>query len=574
LLDARILRKMPLHFQTAHRRRQEEEGVHISVTRVAIISLVMALAACQTASPAPRPTVEPNLPATTRATQLSAPAACENRFVEHTLPFITGGRIREIATYISNGAGLAVNDLDGDGNFDLVFASIDGPAKILWNEGRFSFVPADLDAPFTRAAATVDVDADGRLDVVLTQREGSVLFFRNLGERRFERAELPGVVNPAYSMAWADLNNDSRLDLVTAAYDIELKQKQLPQAEQAGVYVYLNTGSGFKPSRLSDRAEALAIGLLDLNNDGRRDVWVGNDFQLQDGIWLQGTDGAWQPARPFATTSHSTMSIDWGDLDNDGRIALFTTDMNPSDTSPAVLAEWLPMIQATQEQREPDDRQITQNVLLQRGGDNVWRNEAPQRGIDATGWSWAGRFGDLDRDGYLDLYVVNGMIASNLFKHLPNGELVERNRAFHNAQRGRFQPAQSWGLDSQGSGRGMQMADLDGDGDLDIVINNLRAPAQVFENKLCGGENVLVDLRWPASGNTRAIGATLLLHTSAGVFQREVRATSGYISGEPARVHFGIPKGATILFMDVIWPDGKASRVEKINSQTLIEVTR
>jgi hypothetical protein len=102
----------------------------------------------------------------------------------------------------------------------------------------------------------------------------------------------------------------------------------------------------------------------------------------------------------------------------------------------------------------------------------------------------------------------------------------------------------------------------------------LRAPAQVFENKLCGGENVLVDLRWPASGNTRAIGATLLLHTSAGVFQREVRATSGYISGEPARVHFGIPKGATILFMDVIWPDGKASRVEKINSQTLIEVTR
>ncbi len=546
----------------------------IPASRVTLILLMATLAACQPSAPATRPAISPDTPATMKATALKAPATCENRFVEHTLPFISGGRIREIATYISNGAGLAVNDLDGDGDLDLAFASIDGPAKILWNEGDFNFVPTDLDAPFTRAAATVDVDADGRLDVVLTQREGSVLYFRNLGERRFEPAELPGVVNPAYSMAWADLNDDGRLDLVTAAYDIELKQKQLPSAEQAGVYVYLNTGDGFKATRLGDRAEALAIGLLDLNNDGRRDVWVGNDFQLQDGIWLQQADGAWQPAHPFATTSHSTMSIDWGDLDNDGRIALYTTDMNPADVSPAVLAEWLPMIQATQEQREPDDRQITQNVLLQRGADNVWRNEAPQRGVDASGWSWAGRFGDLDRDGFLDLYIVNGMIASNLFGHLPNDELIERNRAYRNSQRGRFQPAQGWGLDSQSSGRGMQMADLDGDGDLDIVINNLRAPAQVFENKLCGGQNTLVDLNWPKSANPRAIGATLLLHTSAGVFQRDVRATSGYISGEPARVHFGIPKDATIQHLDVIWPDGKVSRVDKLDLQTLIEVTR
>lgn len=546
----------------------------ILASRAMFIFLMMALAACQTVSPATRPAITPNTPATTRATALNPPATCENRFVEHSLPFITGGRVRDLATYISNGAGLAVNDLDGDGDLDLVFASIDGPAKVLWNQGNLNFVPETLDTPFTRMAATVDADADGRSDIVLTQREGDVLYFRNLGERRFERAELTGVVNPAYSMTWADLNNDGRLDLVTGAYDIELKQAQSKLAEQAGVYAYLKHDDGYAATRLTDRAEALAIGVLDLNNDGRRDVWVANDFQLQDGIWLQQPDGVWQPARPFATTSHSTMSIDWGDLDNDGRIALFTTDMNPPDTSPAVLAEWLPMIQATQEQREPDDRQIAQNVLLQRGADNVWRNEAPQRNVDATGWSWAGRLGDLDRDGYLDLYVVNGMIASNLFKHLPNGELIERNKAFRNSQRGLFQPAQSWGLDSQSSGRGMQMADLDGDGDLDIVINNLRAPAQLFENRLCGGSSVLVDLNWPNAGNTRAIGATLLLHTSAGVFQRDVRSTSGYLSGETSRVHFGVPEDAAIQYLDVIWPDGKASRIETIAPQTLTEVTR
>jgi hypothetical protein len=549
--------------------------MQIRPLRIATLGLMAALAACQGSAPATaRPTLTPNTPATTRATPLSAPVLCENRFVKHTLPFITGGRIRDINTYISNGAGLAVNDLDGDGDLDLTFASIDGPAKILWNEGAFAFTPAELDTPFTRAAATVDVDGDGRLDIVLTQREGGVLYFRNLGQRHFAKSELRGVTHPAYSMAWGDLNNDGLLDLVTGAYDIELKQAQSPLAQQAGAYVYLNSGNGFTATRLTDRAEALAIGLIDLNNDGRRDVWVANDFQLQDGIWLQQPDGTWQPARPFATTAHSSMSIDWGDLDNNGRTALFSTDMNPPDTSPAVLAEWLPMMQATQEQREPDDRQIAQNVLLQRGVDNVWRNEAPQRGVDASGWSWAGRFGDLDRDGFLDLYIVNGMIAGNLFKHLPNGELVERNKAFRNTQRGAFQPATSWGLDSPSSGRGMQMADLDGDGDLDIVINNLRAPAQVFENKLCGGQSVLVDLKWENSSNPRAIGATLALHTSAGVFQRDVRATSGYISGEPARVHFGIPKDATMEHLDVIWPDGAVSRIDKIDLQTLIEVTR
>jgi hypothetical protein len=106
------------------------------------------------------------------------------------------------------------------------------------------------------------------------------------------------------------------------------------------------------------------------------------------------------------------------------------------------------------------------------------------------------------------------------------------------------------------------------------VINNLRAPAQVFENKLCGGANVLVDLQWPQSGNTAAIGAALQLHTSAGVFGRDVRATSGYLSGEPARVHFGLPKGATIQHLDVVWPDGAVSRIEHVDSQTLLEVTR
>ena len=118
------------------------------------------------------------------------------------------------------------------------------------------------------------------------------------------------------------------------------------------------------------------------------------------------------------------------------------------------------------------------------------------------------------------------------------------------------------------------MADLDNDGDLDIVVNNLRGPAQLFENRLCGGAGLLVDLAWPASRNTHALGATLTLYTSAGALTREVRSSTGYLSGAAPRVHFGLPAGTTIERLEVRWPDGAVSSVEGLAAQTLVTVTR
>jgi hypothetical protein len=118
------------------------------------------------------------------------------------------------------------------------------------------------------------------------------------------------------------------------------------------------------------------------------------------------------------------------------------------------------------------------------------------------------------------------------------------------------------------------MADMDGDGDLDVVVNNLRGPAQLFENRLCGGDALLVDVRWPGSGNTHAIGAELELHTSAGVLRRDVRAASGYLTGDPARVHFGLPRGAMLQRLVVRFPDGARATLDAPQPNTLIEVTR
>jgi hypothetical protein len=267
------------------------------------------------------------------------------------------------------------------------------------------------------------------------------------------------------------------------------------------------------------------------------------------------------------------MSIDWGDIANDGHTAFFTTDMNPGDVSTSVIAAWLPVMSMMEEQRIKDDPQIMANVLQVRSGDG-WRNEAARRGVDATGWSWSGKFGDLDNDGFLDLYVVNGMIAENMFAHLPGAELVEQNRAFRNYGDGRFRPAPEWGLGSTASGRGMIMADMDADGDLDIVVNNLREVAQLFENRTCGGSGLEVDVVWSESPNTYAIGAELELHTSMGVLRRDIRTASGYLSGDAPRVHFGFPTDTRLERLVIRFPDRAVVEVTQPMPQTMLQVTR
>ena len=167
--------------------------------------------------------------------------------------------------------------------------------------------------------------------------------------------------------------------------------------------------------------------------------------------------------------------------------------------------------------------------------------------------------GDLNQDGFPNLYVVNGMMARELFSHLPDDELVEENQVYRNEDGQRFAPAPEWGLNSGAGGRGMSLADLDNDGDLDVLINNLRAPAQMFENQLCTGQSLLVDLRQSGLGNTCALSSEVILHTSTGVYRSRVQAAGGYLSGRNALLLFGLPEGSRIDSLEIHWSDGQIS---------------
>lgn len=507
---------------------------------------------------------------------LQEPTVCSGRFVTHPLDHTTTNQYEPVDMYDSNGAGVALNDLDNDGDNDIVLANLAGNNAIFWNEGGLQWRREELSHGASRAVAIVDVDGDGWRDIVFTTRVGTLSFWQNAGDGTFTQGLLTGIGEKAYAMAWADLDDDGDLDVVTGSYDTAL-EKELRDAfmfgDGAGVFVFTNQGDGtFTSERLAEKSQALAIQLLDLNADGRNDILIGNDFvSVRDFAWLQ-TETGWEASEPFATTTENTMSFDVGDVDNDGSAELFATDMHPYAIEQE--ADYMPLMEKMMASHTPveGDPQVMANVL-QVKGESGFADSAETRGISATGWSWSTKFGDLNNDGWLDIYSVNGMISFESFGYLPNNELVEENQALRNNGTGHFEPAPQWNLNQTASGRGMSMADLDGDGDLDIVVNNLLSSAVLLENQLCEGSALLIDLRQSNRSNPFAIGTKVTLQTSIGELTRDVRVMSGYLSGDPSQLHFGLPDDADIDQLIIEWPDGNTTNISNIepNQHLLIE---
>lgn len=556
------------NFKTNGCRRDEIHLVRLKLHFVLLITVALLLGS-QSSPSVTGPVQVETLALTQNLT------TCSGAFIAHDLDHISsvpgGARVR---MFEANGGGVGINDLDNDGDLDIVLANHAGMNTILWNEGQLNFRTETMPHGDSRAITLVDVDGDTRLDIIVSRTNRAPTYWHNDGDAQFSQQFLSGVGKPLYAINWADLDRDGDLDLVGATYDASLLTdygQDFLTSGNAGVYYYENRDGNFHLNTLATTAQALALALLDLNQDGRLDIWVGNDFALPDYTWYW-TETGWQPGNVPASMSYSTMSLDFGDVNNDGENEIFSSDMKPiavdSDGGTA-LQTIIDGINA--EPLPAGDTQITANVLQSVDRLNVWAEIGP---IDATGWSWSGKFGDLDQDGFLDLYVVNGFIEISTFAQLPDHELVETNQVFRNRGDGQFELMPDWGLGSLRSGRGMSMADLDDDGDLDIVINNLRSAAQLFENQLCEGHSLQIDLSWPDSSNTQAIGARLTLSTDRGTYYREVKAVSGYISGDPSRIHFGFPNDEHPQQLQIEWPDGAVSTFGELTPNTRLIILR
>ena len=545
----------------------------------ALIGAVVVLTGCVS--------VQPGGPGTSLVVESQALAVdsrqCTDSFVAHRLGHVTRSDPKRIGLYQSNGAGVALADLNEDGWIDIVLAGQNAPTTLLWNQGGLSFQSESLDADGSRAVNAVDADGDGRLDLVFTHSGAPPSFWRAGGNPKqpdFTRVAKQDFINRQFPfvMAWGDLDYDGDLDMVGGAYDRELNSLGLGSIFAGnpvggGVYLYTNEGGALKAFLLFNSSEALAILLTDLDADGRQDILIGNDFSPPDVAILNKPEG-WIDAFPFERITTNTMGFAEGDIDNDGRFEIIATDMKPYLADPI----WQPELEGRDSIPSDDEAQILANTLQSRrsSGVSAFSDRGREAGVDATGWSWSVQFGDLDNDGAVDIYVVNGMFDDTLFAHLPGNELIQENQAFRNDGTGHFVPAPKWGLGATESGRGMSFADLDNDGDLDVVVNNLAKPSVLFENRLCVGNALEVTLHWEGFPNRRAIGAQLRLYTTQGILHRKMRLSSGYLSSLPARVHFGLGQATSsdLQQLEVIWPDGLISRIDQPPLGTLLQVRR
>ena len=535
-----------------------------------LLALALTLVAAQTAL-----ALRVYAPVALESAPLRRAEHCAGRFVAHELDHITTPAALPIGYYDSNGAGLAVNDLNNDGLLDIVLANLNGDNAVFWNAGALRFLKQALPSrAAARSVATVDVDGDGWLDIVFTQQALPPLFWRNQAGTGFAVQVLTGVSYSGYAMNWLDADRDGDLDLLTGSYDVEDEMILGQSAPKSGVIYYEHIDDGnedrFQATRLANRSNTLAL-LTGLNAADDPQIIIGNDFAVPDRYFTY-IDGSWQEQAAPPVMPHSTMSYDAADLDNDGAVEIYAVDMKPYSDDAATQAQWQPVMDMMMAMpHAAGDPQIMENVLY--AGGSLQDNIATNLGLDATGWSWSTKFGDLDQDGFQDLYVVNGMISRELFSHLPGNELVEENQVYRNLNGAQFVAQPDWALNDIASGRGMSLADLDNDGDLDAIVNNLNAPAKIFENQLCDGDSIEVDLHWTASASG-GIGARLLLETSAGLYRRDVSVSSGYLSGDASRVHFGFPAGAALQRLTIIWNDGASSVVDDLAANTLITLRR
>lgn len=533
--------------------------------------------------------------------------------------------------YFYDGGGVAIGDINNDGLSDLYFTANQGSNRLYLNKGDFQFeditdVSGTGGSPdaWSTGVTMADVNGDGLLDIYVSQvqyldRSGHNLLFINGGDNTFtEQAAGYGLNFQGLSTqaAFFDYDLDGDLDMYLLNHSVHTREsfvqawRRIVDAPRVGDRLYRNDGGWFTnvTSEAGIYSSALGYGLglavSDMNHDGWPDIYVGNDFHENDYLYINNTDGTFSEVlqRVIGHTSRSTMGVDIGDINNDGRVDIAALDMLPPDIA-TYRASGGP---------EADDLarikrnfgyapQVARNTLqIHRGKDHeglpLFSEIGAYAGIHATDWSWAGLLVDLDHDGWKDLYVTNGIPGRpndlDYIEHvseprtqqiLHEGTAQEQlavtrrmptlsiaNVAFRNNGDATFADrTQEWGLGAQGFSNGAAYGDLDGDGDMDLAVNNIDAPALLYRNNVMGNHSLRVRLQGEGA-NTTGVGAKVILFTDGMRLYQEQIPTRGFQSSVDHTLVFGLGSAPVLDSLLVIWPGGGFQRLEGVEADTLV----
>ena len=540
--------------------------------------------------------------------------------------------------YIYNGAGVGVADFNNDGLTDVYFASNQVSGELYLNKGDFKFenitkISQTQTKLWCTGVSIVDINQDGWQDIYLStinplkgKSSPNLLFINQKADKNGvpifkEMAAEVGLADSSYATqgAFLDYDRDGDLDMFQLTNALEsFSRNNLNNFAKDGSAkstdrLYRNEGIGSdglphyvnvgKKSGILEHGWGLGVVVKDINQDGWLDIYVANDFQSNDLLYINQKDGTFMNgiADILPHQSHNSMGVDMADINNDGLEEISVMDMMPDDNlRQKMMFGGINYDTYDQALRQGYQPQFVRNMLQFNHG--MRPDGVPQfgdigylAGVNATDWSWSTLFADFDNDGFRDLLITNGyrkdvtnldfisyrsestilgidsarsvivkkamedlqgVYKSNyLFKN--NGDLTFTNKA------------KAWNLDKPSYTNGAAYADFDNDGDLDLIMNNINDKASVFKNlsQENKGEKVNNFLRINLQGNQgnlNGLGTKIKLHASKKLFYDDHTLQRGYKSTVESVIHFGLGSISKIDSLEVIWLSGKRQVLKNV----------
>lgn len=490
------------------------------------------------------------------------------------------------------GTGAAMVDIDNDGDLDIYVCNYDSPNQLYLNDGtaKFTESAAEWNLDIVDAClmpSFADYDRDGDLDLYLLNN-------------RYYRAEgRPSSDGPS-STVFEVTNGTARvLDEFQRYYELKRGDNQRITFEEYGRHDRLlrNEGQQFQDvtdiSGIQGRGLGLSATWWDSNDDGWPDLYVCNSSDNPDRYYLNNQDGTFSEriATDMPHTTWSSMGSCAGDVNNDGRLDLFAVDISATTH----YAQKTTIGPLSTEPLEPLTRpppQYMRNALFLNSGTPRFMELAYQAGVAHSDSSWAPILCDFDNDGWLDLFVSNGAVRSfnSLDRPITDEMLVEstewdlfadeeprpeENLAFANQAAGEapkfHETGRTWGLDNVGISMGAATGDLDGDGDMDLVVINMNQAVSIYRNDVNDGHGLTVKLTGTQS-NRFGVGAKVELQTSSGTQTRTLTPYSGFLGSHQPILHFGGSESDAPVSLRITWPSGVVQSIEHIPTQGTMTV--
>lgn len=535
--------------------------------------------------------------------------------------------------YFYNGGGVAAGDLNNDGLADLVFTGNQTGNKVYINKGDLAFEDVSQASGiedqhgWSTGVVFVDINNDGWKDIYICRsgdpnpdNRKNLLYINNHDNTFTEQAASYGLDDSGYSThaTFFDYDKDGDLDMFLINHSIhyfpvdnEFTRLKNRVDKNFGSKLYQNNNNTFvdvseKAGIISNFISfGLGVAVGDVNSDGWPDVYVSNDFKEQDYLYINNRNGTFtnELEERMDHVSLFSMGSDMEDVNNDGHPDLLTLDMLPPDNMRLKMTAGAENFDKFRILHDAGFYwQYMRNMFQINNGDGTFSEIGSLAGISNTDWSWAPLFADFDNDGNKDLFVTNGYVrdytnmdfmkfmvgyqtqVNTTGKELPLLELIGKmpssklnNFIFRNNGDLTFtSKVAEWGMEKKNISAGASYADLDNDGDLDLIVNNVNDFASVYRNNsehLIKNNYVKVRLTGTSS-NVQAIGAEVQMYSGDLKIYREHFMSRGYESSVDDVIHFGLGKRDKVDSIVVVWPDGKRQTMNNPAINSIATVTK